>query len=202
MDTAIPTVPSGTTSLDHDAILRQHLHAHLTTCLSPGDRLLHELSLLQGDARADVVLLNGCTVGFEIKAARDTVRRLARQAGAYAQIFDIATLVTVEEHMEDAITLLPGWWGIWIAIPDEGGRVSFAVHREAGANPNRSRLALATLLWREEVLEKLASLGADRGIRTKPKLVLHQRLAEVMPLRELADFVRDTLKRRLNWKVD
>ena len=59
---------------------------------------------------------------------------------------------------------------------------------------------LVQLLWREETLTALAARGAARGVRSKPRTVLWQRLCQLTTLDELRTLVRDTLRHRQSWR--
>jgi hypothetical protein len=71
--------------------------------------------------------------------------------------------------------------------------------RTARTNPQQQPLSVAKLLWRDEVLAVLESLGAAKGVRSKPRKVLYERLVHAMPLEELRAEVRRRLKARESW---
>ena len=56
---------------------------------------------------------------FEIKTERDTLRRLPRQATAYARLFDQCTVVVAERHVAAAMEMLPMWWGVIAVVTDD-----------------------------------------------------------------------------------
>ncbi|MDE9545719.1 hypothetical protein KKI98_23490, partial [Xenorhabdus bovienii] len=58
------------------------------------------------------------------------------------------------------------------------------------------------LLWKEEMLAILSYLGKDRGLKSKPRRVLWNKLAEALDTDELRDLVRETLKARTNWRAE
>lgn len=185
--------------VSHDHHLRAALKAHLTPKLGRDDLLVDEFGLAYGAARADLALVNGHLEGFEIKAARDTLTRLPSQVEAYSHVFEMASIVTTRNHLADVRPLLPQWWGILLAVP-RLHVVELTIHRKPRANPSRSAHHLARLLWRDETLAALNSLGLDRGLKSKPKLVLFDALAAAMPVSELADYVRICLKARGDWR--
>ncbi|WP_198541163.1 hypothetical protein [Parafrankia soli] len=57
------------------------------------------------------------------------------------------------------------------------------------------------LLWRDEALAELAERGLARGFRSKPRLVLWERLAAEVPLDELKAAVCAQLKGRTDWRT-
>lgn len=83
--------------------------------------MVDELLLAWGAVRADVTLVNGTLEGFEIKAAKDTLKRLPAQIEAYDAIFEYAWLVTTTNHLREARAVLPVWWGILVANEGQTG---------------------------------------------------------------------------------
>jgi hypothetical protein len=94
--------------------------------------------------------------------------------------------------------VVPRWWGIRHACEGPDG-VEIKVKRQAKPNPKRQPLALAQLLWRDELLEALTELGLKHGMLSKPKRALQLTLTEAVELDELARIVRDAIKRR-EWR--
>src|SRR5688572_24501992 len=76
--------------------------------------VLNELGLKNGEVRADIAVLNGKMIGYEIKTEKDNLLRLDSQAKIYSQIFDQAYIVVAEKHYSKAQTMLPHWWGIYL----------------------------------------------------------------------------------------
>lgn len=152
-----------------------------------------------GEVRIDVAVLNGSFSGYEIKSANDTLRRLPRQVETYSKVLDYATLVVADGHLEHARALLPSWWGIIVATR---GKTAVRLKEEQPARLNREidPRYLCTLLWRSETLDALARLGEDRGLRSKPKNILWDRLAVCLDETGLRQLVRETLKSRANWR--
>jgi hypothetical protein len=163
-------------------------------------RFVDELGLC-GQVRVDVAVVNGALSGYELKSASDNLRRLPTQVEVYSRVLDFATLVVAENHAEHALPLLPGWWGVTCATWD-GCEVQLQQLREAQPNPAIDALSLAQLLWRDEVLDELASRDLDKGFRSKSRNVLAERLAQQLSLDELRATVRDRLKGRQGWRPD
>ena len=168
----------------------------------PTTIIVEELGLHCGTVRADVAVINGCLKGYEIKSAKDTLERLNRQSDGYGKVFDTVTLVLGESHLEQAQQVVPNWWGIEVAHatgPSAG--VFLTSFRTESANPGIDPLAVAQLLWREEVLAIL-SAGSPSGILSKkPRSYLWQALIDFLPLEQLKHVVRDALKSRTRWRV-
>jgi hypothetical protein len=203
--TAFPSPPlSSLNPMDavaHDHQLRALLKTHLSARVGADDLLVDEFSLAYGVARADVALVNGHLEGFEIKAGKDTLGRLPGQIDAYGKVFEYSWVVTTERHLSDVRALVPKQWGLLVAVADVDGSRLQQVRK---AQPNRRLEAehLARLLWRDEVLSKLAELGLSKGLRTKPKIALFEVLASALPVRDLVDYVRECLKARKDWRAD
>jgi hypothetical protein len=183
-----------------DPEIRAELHRRLQLRHSsdPNVRIVDEMSVLTGECRVDVALINGRLEGFEIKSEGDTLARLPRQALAYGRVFDRLTMVCAERHLEAALALLPEWWGVEVA-EQRGARTRIVRKRAARANPAVEPRAVAQLLWRSEALAALEDMDAARGLRSKPRRTLWSALAEVAPRRKLRALVREALRARRGW---
>jgi len=95
---------------------------------------------------------------------------------------------------------VPEWWGIDVALPGE--TVTFHTVRESEWNDYVQPELLVQLLWREEALAVLERRGEDRGVRTKARKYVCQRLALVAAVDELRVEVREALKVRPDWRRD
>lgn len=161
--------------------------------------IVEELGLSHGAVRVDIAVINGHIQAFEIKADPDTLTRLPRQVAAYGLVADVATLVATDRHLEKAEKLLPSWWGTVRAYVGESG-VQLEWQRAEQPNPGVDPLTLVRLLWRPEVVEILERLGADKKLLRAPRNVLYPALVEAVPLSELSEVVRSTLKARKKWR--
>lgn len=162
-------------------------------------RFVPELGLC-GEVRVDLAVVNGNLTGYEIKSARDTLRRLPGQVATYSRVLDFAVLVVADNHVEHARELVRPWWGLTVASVRDGGGVDLTVQRPPRRNAAVDPFALAQLLWRDEALAELTCRGLDRGIRSKPRQQIWARLAEELSLSDLRDVVRRRLKDRLAWR--
>lgn len=168
---------------------------------APDTIVIEELGLCQGVSRVDLAVINGTVHGYEIKSERDTLDRLPSQSITYNRVFDYVTIVTASSHAKKITQCVPKWWGIAIAIPEVHG-VEIQTKRRARLNMHVDPLALAQLLWRDEVLEELTSLGLADGMRSKPRRELWDKLARSLPIVLLSDVVRRRLKQRgSDWRV-
>jgi hypothetical protein len=122
------------------------------------DCLIEEFWIPRSNERADVAVVGSTLKAFEIKTARDSLKRLPRQSTAYARLFDECTAVVAERHLTGVTQQLPDWWGIWIIRG--GSEIHFECLRSARRNPALDSETLVRLLWRDEALEALKELGA------------------------------------------
>lgn len=178
----------------HRKVLKEHHE-------QPDTLVLDELGLWYGTARVDIAVVNGRLHGYEIKSHRDTLERLPAQAQVYNSVLDRVTLVVGEVHLEKARKVVPTWWGIKVATIGPRRAVHFCEERPPGANPVIDPVAVAALLWCEELIEVLANHNAARGLRGKSRDRLSRALADLLPLDELRAVVRTRLKARSNWRV-
>lgn len=186
-----------------DADVRSALHEWLREQHAQqlgNTRFVDELGIA-GEVRVDTAVLNGAFCGFEIKSARDTLRRLPKQVEMYSAVMDYATLVVASTHLAHSRALLPRWWGI-IEARTVADTVVLRPRRTPRRNARIDPFILSTLLWRSEVLEELDRLGVARGVRSRPNAVLWQRLASSMESDALRDLVRERLRIRSGWRVD
>lgn len=164
--------------------------------------MLNELGILNGSTRIDIAVVNGEISGFELKSERDTLDRLPTQRDLYNLVLDRVSLVVAENHHNEAVNIIPDWWGVWIASPLRDGRVEVGQEREALPNPGLDAETICSFLWRDEALSVLERYDAVRGVKSKPREILYQRLAEALPLDAIRDEVRTALKTRAGWRAD
>jgi hypothetical protein len=195
-----PVFLGGSVTIDRDDTIRAALLPRLghivpleTDCV-----LIEEMGVEHGSSRIDVAAIGSLVYGFEIKARLDSLTRLAHQVTHYDRLVDFAYLVLAENHLTSAGTSVPDHWGLIVAQATRGG-VEFRVERLAKRNVSRVPECLARLLWRDEALAALVSLGLDKGIRRLPARTLHSRLAEALDLERLGALVCERIRQRENW---
>ncbi|HVZ15950.1 MAG TPA: sce7726 family protein [Terriglobales bacterium] len=182
--------------------LRDALRAHLAASLRAAGtgRIVEELGIERGAARIDVVLITDRLLGFEIKSDLDTFDRLSNQVHAYNRVFDEITLVTGPALLEEAVRLLPSWWGVMVAESRPEGGTELSVVRAAEKNPIQEALSIAMLLWKPEAVDALADhVGRYVPARWASARV-HAALAEVVPLESLRRLVATKLTARAAWR--
>ncbi len=187
-----------------DADLRTALLRRLDRRYSrdPETLILQELGLRHGAARVDIAVVNGALHGYELKSNSDSLGRLAGQARVYGSVLDRVTLVAGRRHVEEAMGLVPMWWGVQVAEMGPRGGILFSSVRRARKNPSQDIVAVAKLLWREEALDLLHQVGAARGVKSKPRAAIYARLAEVARPEEIRSRVRHRLRNRTGWRSD
>jgi hypothetical protein len=186
-----------------DSDVRKALHARLA--IIHADELSQTLVVdelgLCGEVRVDVAVINGDLSGFEIKSARDNLRRLPKQVEFYSRVMDFAGIVVAKNHLSEARSMLPKWWGIQVAADAGDGQVVIKHVRAPRRNRQVDPASVVQLLWRDEALEELALRDADRGVRGGTRSAVWARLVEVTSSEELQEIVRGRLKARTTWRV-
>lgn len=186
----------------NDALIRESFHRKKLRKHheAPDTLVIDELGLKHGRCRADIAVINGHFIAFEIKSDEDSLRRLTEQVKAYNAVFDQATVIVGRRHIKNVERLIPLWWGITAASAGERGAVRFETIRPAAWNQSTDDFAVAQLLWREEAAGELASRGVYGGILRQKRSVLYYELVKRLGPRELRQVVRVRLKGRTGWR--
>ncbi|MCC8444767.1 sce7726 family protein [Xanthomonas cannabis] len=179
------------------ALMKNVISDHIA---NPDTLVVQELGLNRGSCRVDVAVVNGLLHGYEIKSDADTLSRLPSQVISYSAVLDKATLVVGASHTMRALSLIPDWWGVRIVKTGARGAVLIEPLRPARMNDGIDATALALLLWRDELVGALASLGVEKSKLRAPRAQLAQTLAEVLPLKRLRPLVRERVKNRTGWR--
>jgi len=178
----------------HESILKP-AHACQNTFV------INEFSLQNGDSRADIAVLNGKLVGYEIKTDKDTLYRLPAQITAYNQVFDKVYIVTAQKHLDGVLALVPDYWGIYIIVEKVNGTVRFKRYREAKVNRTKSTFAIAQLLWKGEAIDILTSLYNTPVKTSLTKEDLNAVLSEVYKPHSFGKIALRYLKSRQGWRT-
>lgn len=186
-----------------DIDIRKKLHDDfsLEFANDPDTLILDEFSLLQGETRVDIVVVNGQIHGYEIKSDKDTLERLPKQVALYSKVLDTVTVITGERYAEKVLKIIPEWWGMKVARASKN-LIRLENVRMPQNNPEIDPYSLVQLLWREEALDLLRKYGLERGFLSKSRRVIWTKLAQSIPLEELKYHVRLYLKSRKNWRSD
>lgn len=164
-------------------------------------RIINELGVCDGIARVDIAVANGRLCGYEIKSDKDTLERLPGQISAYNKTFDKITIVVGKKYEEKIKNFVPEYWGIQVAYLNRFKRVSFKNIRSPKINKDVEAKSLLELLWKDELAKILKEKGV-RGISNKNRRKLREIAGIAMPLNEIKNYTRETLKFREGWRAD
>jgi hypothetical protein len=186
----------------NDALIRKRFHEQILMPYHSADNVLviDELGLHHGSCRADIAVVNGRMIGYEIKGETDTLKRLREQVRAYNAVFDQATVITTERHSQKVLKKVPRWWGVIICRSAPCQQITFETLRAGTMNEGVDSLAVAQLLWKTEAAAILAKLGEPKRMLREPRAKLYERLTEILELPQLQQRVRNCLRQRKNWR--
>jgi hypothetical protein len=187
-----------------DQVIRRAFHQTiLKSAHEDADTLVvDELGLKNGEVRADIAVLNGKLVGYEIKTENDTLIRLSSQVEAYNEVFDKAFIIVSNNHLQKATNIIPEWWGIYSIIPKVEGEYFFECIRQAKLNRIQNSYSIAQLLWKAEALEVANELLLHN---IKPKTSKHEIydvISGTCTTKKLSQITIKYLKQRSNWRTD
>ena len=170
----------------------REIRAKLLASLAPVASWVGEECHLSTWCRIDVAAIVNLELhGYEIKAAKDSLRRLLPPHGfqieEFSKNFDRVTLVCAERHLEEVLRVVPAWWGV--SVPGEN---SVGVLRPAETNPGDAHHRLMQLLWVSEsraLARRLGIGGAstkralEKALRGVPEVELRRALLAGLPTR-------------------
>lgn len=177
----------------HRTILQDH-HNEFTTLV------VDELGLAHGKCRADIAVINGHMIGYEIKSELDTLSRLSSQVEKYNSVFDHSFIVVTNRHLNDAMLMIPEWWGIILVEQRNSKDIFFETLRRSQKNNQIDDYVVAQLLWRNEVQEILMDLGIKGECLRKKRSILYQQIVDMLAPEDLRFIVREYLKKRETWR--
>jgi hypothetical protein len=159
-------------------------------------RVVDEFQILRGQGRIDVALIDDALHGYEIKSASDTLGRLPSQQVNYDKVFE--RIVADERHVKEAVTMVPKHWGL-IVVGMKNGKPYADTLWPAMRNQDLDKLALAQLLWRDEVLELMEYFDLTSGFKTANRKTLWRHISNCLSLEEIKAFVCFKLRTRKDW---
>ncbi len=180
------------TSFHHKCLSRHHKDS--------ATLVVDELGLQHGKCRADIAVINGLLIGYEIKSDADSLNRLNDQIASYNSVFDRVSAIVAVCHLEEAITRIPDWWGIISVSEGKRGAIYFKTMRRSTRNRDVDEYAIAQLLWRNEAQEILASLGIHGKELREKRSVLYTNIVQRLDPSELRRVVKKYLMNRTNWR--
>jgi hypothetical protein len=164
--------------------------------------VVDELGLKNGVIRADIAVLNGKLVGYEIKTDKDNLNRLSSQINAYSEVFDQAYIISGKKHLSKVLDQVPGWWGVYAIEPDEEKICTFTCLRPAILNEQRSAYSIAQLLWKAEVAEVLETHFNCVARQSWTKHKLYDILIDKIDVHALGQLTLGILKNRQGWRTN
>lgn len=185
-----------------DIDIRQELHKNYLSHFYQNDsdsKVIDELGICQGESKVDIAVVNGHMWGWEIKSERDTLERLPSQMGMYNKVFDFITIVTNENHLAKIKDLVPEFWGI-LCVKKFENDFKLENHRSPSKNTLVDPNTLVQLLWKDEALEILEKEGLAKGMKSKSRIHIWNKMAESLTLIEINSYVREYLKKREKWR--
>ncbi|MET9019214.1 sce7726 family protein [Actinopolymorpha sp. NPDC004070] len=178
-----------------EAAVRQSLLSELLADARPPVETVFEFWVPRSNERADVAAIGATIDGFEIKTDRDSLRRLPRQASAYARVFDRCHAVLAPRHVSRALDILPPWWGV--RIIEDGP--TLPTLRPAALNGGVDPETLVRILWRDEAYTALCSLGEPPD-PSAGRFQMWEKLLTLLDVEALKRLVREALlDRNSSW---
>ena len=164
--------------------------------------VIDELGLKNGEIRADIAVLNGKMIGYEIKTDKDNLVRLPSQVSAYSDVFDKAYVIVGEKYIQKVRENLPEWWGVFCIKIDKQDFISFEEVKPGEANPQQNPYTIAQLLWKQEVVDLLQNKFncVVKTSYTKPKL--YEILVQQCSVENLSKSVLQVIKSREGSRKD
>jgi hypothetical protein len=162
-------------------------------------RLVEEMEICTGKARADMAVITDRLIGIEIKGPQDKLDRLPNQVSQYSKCFDQVVLIVHEILARDAIRIVPRWWGVVVGA-DKNGNSSYRWKRRPAENCEVDVGAVLALLWRTEIEALfLRFLNSVPSLRTSKQKLRDKLLADV-PSSALKVAGIQLLRQRREWR--
>lgn len=187
-----------------DQVVRAAFHKSVLKSAheDPASFVVDELGLKNGEVRADIAVINGKMVGYEIKTDKDTLLRLSPQILAYNEVFDKAYIISGEKHLDKVRSLVPEWWGIYIIKPTGPDKCKFVCIRRGKLNRNKDAFGITQLLWKEEVKEIVESI-TNNYVKTRlTKYDLYDILVSNLDTNKITQLASKYLKKRVGWRIN
>lgn len=126
-----------------------------------------------GGNKADLVILNGTSTGYEIKSERDSLSRLTSQISSYQRVFAKTCVIAAEKHLPDILSGVPEVVGVLKL--SRWNRIS-AIREPIDCSSCVDPLAILDSLRSVEAIEVLELLG--RKIPDVPNIRMRAALSE------------------------
>jgi hypothetical protein len=135
-------------------------------------RVIAELTVPISRERADLAVVGQQIWCYEIKSARDSLRRLQRQISAFERVAHRCVLVVATRHLPAASAQVAEHWGL-LEAPEDGSSLRW--HRKPDVNNRLDRKTLLRLLWRDEAEIALREVDGE----PRPGRRRHSLLGEI-----------------------
>lgn len=162
--------------------------------------VIDELGLNHGSSRADIVVINGSLIGYEIKSDKDSLVRLKQQIQAYDSVFNKSYIIVGCRYQKIIHKYIPEYWGIIISEKSNKDIINFKLVRKAYKNKVIKPISIARLLWRTEAQEILKNNQAPLKLLRQPREVLYESLIEIYNTKTLQKIITKHLKNRKDWR--
>jgi len=162
--------------------------------------IVEELGTHFGASRVDIAVVNGALWGYEIKSAADRLTRLPTQVVAFSEVFDYVTVVAAKKHLARCLEIVPTWWGV-IGAVEISSSVVLKEHRKPTRNTSVNPAAVASLLWKDELIAALTTRRPDGRVRSASRPMLIEKLAAESTIADLGETVRNAIRARQAWRV-
>lgn len=166
------------------------------------DRLIVDEFVIGERGRIDIAVISDSLVGYELKSDLDTLARLPRQMDVFGEVFDFCTLVVTSKHLTKARKILKRGWGLAVVDRTTENTLVYKQLRRARQRNTPDKVALARLLWRDEIVHALDALGEAHGFRSRTRDELSERLAQLTEQNQLRTIVTSALTARRGWRVE
>ena len=165
-----------------------------------GRVIIEELDLCVGEARIDLAIIDGKSLGIEIKSDHDTLERLPKQIEVYSRVFDRVVIVSGFKLLNQILCSVPDWWGVATVTKSNQGILKYHSLRNSKKNYDKDPFSNAQLLWKSEMLDLLKKKSLDAKYKNKSKDILWKALVDFFPKTEVFNHVNRCLKSRREWR--
>lgn len=162
--------------------------------------VIDELGLNHGKSRADIAVINGYLIGYEIKSDKDSLARLKQQIKSYDSVFNKSYIIVGNRYNKIIHKYVPEYWGIIISEKNNNNVINFKLARKSYKNKKVKPISIARLLWRTEVIEILKNDKVPLKLLRQPREVLYKTLIEIYNEKEIQKLILKYLKNRKNWR--
>lgn len=133
-----------------DREIRGALREHLMRRNPVPFKIIEELGVHNGNAKADLVAMYKEMHCYEIKGATDSIGRVVKQASFFDEAFPRVSLVTTSNHLKWCSENLPSYWGLLLA-DNSSDRIFLRYVRSAKNSPRFVKKKALMMLWKEEL---------------------------------------------------